>query len=897
MGVYRSTPDGTIIEANQTLAEMLGYETACAVKEVDINDLYVKKSDRIGVLKRLHSSGMDVAEFELCRKDGQRITVRDHARAILDPHGKIAYFDGILEDITESKQMEAGLEHEADLLRKTFNSSKEAIFVLDSNAPPVIVECNEAASKIFGYQKAEMLGKTTAFLHMNDESLRQFQAQVYPAIEKEAYFNLEFGMKRRDGSIFPTEHTVTAILDDQRKQVGWVSVVRDITQRKQMEEEIKRERDRAHQYLDLAGVIIVALDTEGRVTLLNRKGSEILGYSAEDAVGKNWIDNFVPPSFRDRVKETLRSLIAGKIEPLEYYENPILCRNGKERLIAWHNSFLRDSAARIVGTLSSGMDITERKEMEEALRLRAEELEALHATVLDITRRQDLQSLLESIVERATRLLHSPSGGFYVCDPERHEVRCVVSRNTPRDYVGTVLGYGEGAAGIVAKTGEPLVVDDYRSWMGRAPVFEEEQPFTALLSVPVIWQGQVLGVIHVLDDKESKRFTKSDLSLLTLLADHAAIAIENERYSAHLEELVAERTNRLAESENKYRSLVENIPDMTWTSDEKGHTVYVSPNVERIDGYLPKEILEGGDSVWLGRVHADDLPRVKEALKSLFAAGKKFDIEYRLRRKDGKWIWVHDRAVSTYEKDGVRFADGLLSDITRQKEVEGLLLKSERLTAIAETAAMVGHDLRNPLQGITTAAFAIEQRIGSTADNTTKEMLELIEKDVQYADRIVKNLFRYSEELQMEPTDTTLKSITEYALHRVEIPNNIVVHDLTERQPMLRLDVGSIVRVFVNLIENAMQAMPQGGELAIESKESNNSAIITFTDTGEGMPMEVMDNLWKPLVSTKAKGIGLGLAICKRLVEAHKGTIHVESTVGKGTTVTLTFPIEIKSGD
>jgi two-component sensor histidine kinase len=104
-----------------------------------------------------------------------------------------------------------------------------------------------------------------------------------------------------------------------------------------------------------------------------------------------------------------------------------------------------------------------------------------------------------------------------------------VSYNTPRDYRGTVLKYGEGAAGSVAQTGEPLIIDDYRTWIRRATVYEKEQPFTAIVSAPMIWQGQVTGVIHVLDNVKNRRFTQTDLNLLILFANHAAIAVENTR--------------------------------------------------------------------------------------------------------------------------------------------------------------------------------------------------------------------------------------------------------------------------------------------------------------------------------------------------------------------------------
>ena len=132
-------------------------------------------------------------------------------------------------------------------------------------------------------------------------------------------------------------------------------------------------------------------------------------------------------------------------------------------------------------------------------------------------------------MERATRLLGGSGGGLYLSDHDRREVRCVVSYNTAVDYSGTVLRYGEGAAGVVAESGQPLIIDDYQTWAHRAPVFEAEQPFSAVISVPMVWMDQVNGVLHVLQDAATRRFTEADKDLLVQFASQASIAVENAR--------------------------------------------------------------------------------------------------------------------------------------------------------------------------------------------------------------------------------------------------------------------------------------------------------------------------------------------------------------------------------
>jgi two-component system, cell cycle sensor histidine kinase and response regulator CckA len=147
--------------------------------------------------------------------------------------------------------------------------------------------------------------------------------------------------------------------------VAYQSIGEDISDRKRAEEAFRGENIRAQLYLDLAGVVFVALDTDGTVTLANRKACEVLGYAEGEIVGTNWFDHYLPERLREGVSEVSRKLLCGEIEPVEYHENPVLTRGGEERLIAWHNTALRDDEGAIAGLLSSGEDITDRKQAEE----------------------------------------------------------------------------------------------------------------------------------------------------------------------------------------------------------------------------------------------------------------------------------------------------------------------------------------------------------------------------------------------------------------------------------------------------------------------------------------------------------------------------------------------------
>ena len=141
-----------------------------------------------------------------------------------------------------------------------------------------------------------------------------------------------------------------------------------IIKHRQAEKALQQERDRAQKYLDIAGVMIVAVDTEGEVTLINQRGCELLGYEEEEIIGKNWFDNFLPKGIRPEARAISRQLLDGETGLEQCFENPVLTKSGQERIIEWHHTILTDERDHIAGHLSSGNDVTEIKEREQALR-------------------------------------------------------------------------------------------------------------------------------------------------------------------------------------------------------------------------------------------------------------------------------------------------------------------------------------------------------------------------------------------------------------------------------------------------------------------------------------------------------------------------------------------------
>ncbi len=222
------------------------------------------------------------------------------------------------------------------------------------------------------------------------------------------------------------------------------------------------------------------------------------------------------------------------------------------------------------------------------------------------------------------------------------------------------------------------------------------------------------------------------------------------------------------------------------------------------------------------------------------------------------------------------------------------LLRAERLAAIGQLAGQVGHDLRNPLTGILGAVYYLKKS-HLDLDEKYRKMLEIIEKDAKYANKIIEDLLEFSREyVHLNLTLTSVRDLVDNALTKVIVPDNVKIVNLTSFKHKVKVDADRMIRVFVNLITNAIDAMPKGGTLRIWSRISDNYVKVYFRDTGIGIPEENLDKIWGPLFTTKAKGMGLGLSICKRIVEAHGGNITVKSKVGAGTTFRVILPLKPK---
>lgn len=260
-------------------------------------------------------------------------------------------------------------------LKATLDALPDLVWL--KNTDGVFLSCNPMFERFFGASEAAIVGKS------DYDFVDRAQADFFRDRDRQAMLagkpsiNEEWLTFAEDGSRRLFETIKTPMLDGEGRPTGVLGISRDITKRAQAEQALLQSRQQAQQYLNAAGVMLIAINMEGRVQLVNRKGCEMLGAAEADILGKNWVENFLPERMQNGVKASSIQMLAGEIALVEYTENAILTRGGEERAVAWHNTLLRDETGRISGVLASGEDITERKRAEQALRDSRERLQLL----------------------------------------------------------------------------------------------------------------------------------------------------------------------------------------------------------------------------------------------------------------------------------------------------------------------------------------------------------------------------------------------------------------------------------------------------------------------------------------------------------------------------------------
>jgi signal transduction histidine kinase len=231
------------------------------------------------------------------------------------------------------------------------------------------------------------------------------------------------------------------------------------------------------------------------------------------------------------------------------------------------------------------------------------------------------------------------------------------------------------------------------------------------------------------------------------------------------------------------------------------------------------------------------------------------------------------------------------------KEAQEQLVRTEKLAAIGQLAGGVGHELRNPLGAIKNAIYFIKGKISNSElikkEPRIMEFLDIVDDEINSSNKIINDLLGFSRVGKPAVSPVKIEKVIDEAIAHIPIPESVeLIKNLDGSIPEIKVDSDQIRQVFVNIITNAVQAMPEGGRLTVGVRIEDKSLEVEFIDNGTGMPEESIGKIFDPLYTMKARGIGLGLAVCRSIVERHGGRIEVKSQIGQGSTFTVKLPLE-----
>jgi PAS domain S-box-containing protein len=932
-----------------------------------------------------NSKGMPEGHAQVIRELVVPIMRNDLIVAILGMGNKSSDYDekdvtivthlaDIAWEIADRKRARQELQENEKKYRELFQVNKDgiAIFLLDPHGNPgAFVELNEAAPKMLGYTREEMLKLTP--MELEPQTTRgQFQLRQ-AEFESRGIANFETVLAHKNGQSIFAEFTAQVIQYEGKSAI--MNIVRDITDRKKAEEEtalknkqlltlnqlgqalnslaplpeiLERISDLIGQVFDSRNLYIALYDEAANYVSFpifrdnGERRNPTAGRPAGNGLTEFVIRTHAPVLISENIEEVLTERGIAHIGATAqcYLGVPILVDKRGIGVIAVQDyeraNMYTANHVELLSTIASQAaiaienarlyesvqhELAERKRAEETLQQQNQLLIALQNTTLELVSQLDLKTLLENIVKRACALVGTSAGLLDLVDPATNQL-------IPQIGIGVLevslqlppVQPGEGLTGTIWQTGEILVVPDYDQWSGRLDKFSHST-LGSVIGVPLLSDGRVLGVLVTGSAYGVQyHFDPAAVEILNQFARLATVAVQNARLFSNLQGELNERKRAeeaLRESEAKFRAVVENSNDGILFGDANANILYRSPSYSRINGYTDEERV--GHSGF-ETVHPDDAKSLRSWWAKLIEHPEiSHRIEYRIRHKDGAWRWIETTGQNLLDNPDLNSVVITSRDITDRKQAENRiqqmnieleqrveertrelreaqerLIQQEKLAMLGQLAGGMGHELRNPLGVISNAVYFLKMVLPDASDKI-KEYLDTIEKEVRTSEKIVTDLLDFARAESARRVTIPVSELVRQTLERFPAPASVSVSlDLPASLPSVYADPKHVVLILGNLTINAYQAMSSkgsSGKFSIAANLQGDMITIAIQDTGIGISPENIQKILEPHFLVKTKGVGLGLAVSKKLAEANGGWIKVESEAGLGSTFTLWLPI------
>jgi two-component system NtrC family sensor kinase len=800
--------------------------------------------------------------------------------------------------------------------RELFEKASESIFCLDFEGN--IFLANEAALRFTGYQKSDLPIKLETLLSPQSliKARRKLEQKLRGKSVEEPY---EVEVRKKDGSKAYLELS-THIIYRNGQPVGIQGIGRDVTEKREMQQQILRrnrellamhrvtsltnyypgqldlafqnilrdlvttlqislgaiflkEKGKSHlteisilnpkrkkTEIKIAKKLVKEIMLQGRSLLfknitLEHKNQNIIGQGVKSIAG-------VPIKTKDK---TIGAIIAvdSKADRLGYEDLRLLELIAHEIGIAIENLWLYSSLQQKITELKDGN----------------KRLATLNKVTHQLLGSLDLNAILETIVKSATEVLNTAGALLMVVEKDRLLVKKACGlRKEIVEKVGN-LKIGESLSGWIAKHKKPLNLKDMLDFPGfKFAEIAKAGNHHGFLGVPLITDNKAIGVLEVFK-KEREKFSTNDVALLTAFADAASLAIKKATLFAEV-----------VKGKKEWEATFDAISDCLFIYDKNYTILRANKATAELLGTTPDKLIGRKCYTILHNFTqpCSGCPTTK-TLKTKSIAFAEMDF--------GPGAGVYH--IWTYpildEKGAIQAIVEYKKDVTEQKLMEEQLVQSTKLAAVGELATNIAHEINNPLTSVLGYTSFLQKRMGQNSQ--LRHDLQIIENEAKRARAIVRNLLDFA---RQAPLRTELVDINQVVTDTVDLVKPLAQNasikieiNLHKSLPAIWIDVNQIKQVFLNLINNAITAMPKGGTLKIVTERSRSFAVIKFIDTGIGIPAKHLTKVFDPFFTTKSegKGTGLGLSISYRIVQEHGGTITVRSKEGQGSEFAVRLPL------
>lgn len=839
IGVAVTMLDGRFIEANQAFCSITGY-TEQELRALDCDTL-THPDDRAGMWRligQLVSAEIPtfVLEKRYQRKDGRTIWVQNSVSAMRDAGGRPEHLIVLCEDVTARKQAEEAMRQSEERYRAIIATTPECVKVVSADG--TLVHMNESGLGMIGAERPDVVVGKSVYNVIAPEfqdDFRMFNERICGGERG----SLEFDIIDLNGRRHHMETHAVPLRQTDGSTVQ-LAIARDVTERRRAE----RNTLLLGAIVDSSDDAIVSKDLNGIITSWNRSAERLFGYAAEEVVGKS-ITIIIPPDRLSEEPEILRRLQRG--ERVDHFETIRRRKDGTLLNISLTISPVKDARGTIIGASKIARDITDRKRTEQAIQELNEQLTCeLSAMVrmqqvsTRLVQADDFTVLLGEIIDAAIEITRADRGSIQLCE--------------------------EGAFTVVAERGQPAGGQAVQA--------------TSL----VTRSGQMVGMFSM-GYRPERRPGERDLRMLDMLARQAADLIERKRTEA-----------ALLESERKFRQLADSMPQIVWTARPDGLVDYFNERWYQFTGFERDRFGQGS---WEPLLHPADIARIQDRWRGSIRTGEPFRGEYRFwDRQEQRWRWFMGRALPVRDAAGniVKWF-GTSTDIDDQKHVEDELRRANQ--DLEQFAYSASHDLQEPLRGIKIYSELLTKRYGASLEGDAREFFDYLRGSASRMEMLVRDLVAYTQVAKLDPpehyTDANAALRDTLAnLNRTIVETRAQV--TSDPLPPIRVHQGHLRQLLQNLIDNAIKYRDSGRipHVHVSAQQQEGHWLFSVADNGIGIEAEYTERifgLFKRLhTGDRYPGTGIGLAICRRIIDRYHGRIWVESEPGRGSTFLFTMP-------